>query len=975
MAEYKITQVMMDDQTIDASKEIAMVLSIANTLRGPYRAERYKDVIIPMIILRRLECALNVKDKNGKTSREKVLAKIKKNPKAPDQILVKESGYPFYNRCEFTLENLLTEAPAIVENLTFYIDSFSSNVQAIFEELKFKEEIKTLDKHNRLLGVVKKFSELDLNPETVDNVKMGYMFEDIIRRYSENAEAGDHYTPREVIRLLTSILLAEGCNDIFLEGKEITVLDMACGSGGMLSSCHDFIMRMNPDAKVRLFGQENNPESHAICLADMLIKNQAAENIRFADTMKTDCFEKTDMRFVIANPPFGQPWGGKDAGDGVEKAVREEHKKKKGSRFPAGLPATGDMQLLFMQHAVSKLQDGIGRAAIICNGSPLFTGNTTSGESQVRRWLLENDYVEAIIGLPSHLFYNTDIAIYAFIISKNKRDERKNKIQLIDATDIWTPLKRSLGKKRRELVRDQMKLITEVYSDFEEGKRYVWSEKRKHDCLIESRIFDKEEFLYREWAVYQPLQRRGMISEESIEALKNSSYFTSNANIFSEATFEELEQTNPRDGKAEKQYQKMLRGRAFTEAVIRELKKHICDDVYMDYSKFELKLKEILSGIEGYSASRLTGIAMAMSVIDKTAVIQKDRKKNILIDPTTKDTEIIRLNQSEKDYMEAEVLPHIPDAIYRYEYDPKKAENASNRQRLGAEFLFTKYFYEYKKPEAADILLDRFISSEKKLTEETQGLLMSTETAGKLNDMILKIEEQVEILKSYRLSLITETVTKGLRDCSELKDSGVIWIGEIPEHWDVKRIRYIIEQGANGIRVGPFGSSLKDAVVDPDQGEYKIYGQANLIRHDFEYGDNYVAEKDYLRLKNYEVLPGDILLSMMGTIGKCSTVPEGITKGIMDSHLIKMRLSDLMIPRYLEYVYEYSAVVYEQLIQNGKGSIMNGLNSTIVKNVYVPVPPIDEQKEIADYLDAKCGAIEAIIDSKELEEEVEEYAD
>lgn len=708
MAEYKITQVMMDDQTIDASKEIAMVLSIANTLRGPYRAERYKDVIIPMIILRRLECALEVKDKNGKTSREKVIAKLKQNPKAPDQILVKESGYPFYNRCEFTLANLLTEAPAIVENLTFYIDSFSANVQAIFEELKFKEEIKTLDKHNRLLGVVKKFSELDLNPETVDNVKMGYMFEDIIRRYSENAEAGDHYTPREVIRLLTSILLAEGCNDIFLEGKEITVLDMACGSGGMLSSCHDFIMRMNPDAKVRLFGQENNPESHAICLADMLIKNQAAENIRFADTMKTDCFEDTDMRFVIANPPFGQPWGGKDAGDGVEKAVRDEHKKKTGSRFPAGLPATGDMQLLFMQHAVSKLQDGIGRAAIISNGSPLFSGNTTSGESQIRRWLLENDYVEAIIGLPSQLFYNTDIAIYAFIISKNKSQERKNKVQLIDATDVWAPIKRSLGKKRREIIRDQMKLITEVYSDFKECVRTLWSEKRKHECRIESRILNREEFLYKEWAVYQPLQRRGLINDTSIEELRTSSYFMANSNIFNEVVFEDLEQTIPRDAKAEKQYQKMIRGRAFTEAVIEELKKHESDEVFMDYAKFESKLKTILSGIEGYSASRLTGIAMAMSVIDKKAIVQKDRKGAVMIDTTTKTTEIVPLNQDVRRYMETEVLPHIPDAIYRYEFNPEKAESATNKERLGAEFQFPRFFYKYHELEKADHLLDEF---------------------------------------------------------------------------------------------------------------------------------------------------------------------------------------------------------------------------------------------------------------------------
>ena len=367
MSKTKITEVMMDDKTIDASKEIAMVFSIANTLRGPYKPDKYKDVIIPMIILRRLECALA-------PTKKAVVDAFKKNPAAPAQLLCKKSGYQFYNTCEFDLKKLLTEAPAIVENLTFYIESFSPNVQAIFEELKFKEEIKNLDKNNRLLGVVKKFSELELDPEKVDNVKMGYMFEEIIRRFSENASAGDHYTPREVIRLLTSILLAEGCSDIFSEGREITVLDMACGTGGMLSTAHDFIVRMNPDANVRLFGQENSPESHAICLADMLIKNQAAENIRFADTMKEDCFEDTAMRFVIANPPFGEAWGGKDAGDGVEKAVRKEHKKGKDGRFSAGLPATGDMQLLFMQHAVAKMQKGVGIKSLLVNHTFVFLG-------------------------------------------------------------------------------------------------------------------------------------------------------------------------------------------------------------------------------------------------------------------------------------------------------------------------------------------------------------------------------------------------------------------------------------------------------------------------------------------------------------------------------------------------------------------------------------------------------------------------
>ena len=720
MPDHKITQVMMDDNTIDASKEIKMVLSIANTLRGPYRAENYKDVIIPMIILRRLECAL------AKTKKA-VVAAYKKNPKAPAQLLCKKSGYQFYNTCEFDLANLLTEAPAIVENLTFYIDSFSPNVQDIFEELKFKEEIKNLDKHNRLLGVVKKFSELDLDPDRVDNVKMGYMFEDIIRRYSENANAGDHYTPREVIRLLTSILLAEGCSDVFSEGREVTVLDMACGSGGMLSTCYDFILRMNPDANVRLFGQENNPESHAICLADMLIKGQAAENIRFADTMKKDCFDDTEMRFVIANPPFGQSWGGKDADDGVEKAVRDEHKKKTGSRFPAGLPATGDMQLLFMQHAVYKMQKGVGRAAIISNGSPLFSGNTTSGESQIRRYLLENDLVEAIVGLPTQLFYNTDIAIYAFILSKGKRKERKGKVQFINATDLWTPLQRSLGKKRREISKDQIKLITEVYADFVPCKKTQWCEKRKHDCVIASRIFDREEFLYKEWSVYQPLQRRGTISEASIETLHTSAYFTANTNVFNEAKFEELEQTNPRSSADEKAYKKQVNGKKFTEDVIAALKQHESDKVYDDFSKFVVALKKILTDVDGLSPSRLNSIAMELSEIDKTAVVQKDKRGHVLIDPTTKDTEIIRLNQDAEEYMQAEVFPHIPDAMYMYEFDENKPESTTNKEKLGAEFPFTRYFYEYHEPEKADDLLAQFMELEKSLSAKIDDLQRGAE--------------------------------------------------------------------------------------------------------------------------------------------------------------------------------------------------------------------------------------------------------
>lgn len=724
----KITKVMMDDSTLDVSKEVGMVFSIANTLRGPYRADKYKDVIIPMIIIRRLECALQLKDSNGKTRQEKVAEKYAKNKKTPKQVLESAAGYPFYNTSTFTLKNLLDEAPSIVENLSFYIDSFSPNIKDILiDKLDFKEEIKKLDKNNRLLGVVKKFSELDLNPETIDGHKMGYMFEEIIRRFSENAEAGDHYTPREVIRMLSNILLAEGADDIFGEGKEITVLDMACGSGGMLSTTHDYIKRMNPDAHIRLFGQENNEESYAICLADMLIKGQSAENIRFQDTLKKDCFENQEMRFVIANPPFGQPWGGKDAGDGVEKAVREEYKKGNKGRFAAGLPATGDMQLLFMQHAISKMDHLNGRAAIITNGSPLFSGNTTSGESQIRRMMLEEDLIEAIIGLPSQLFYNTDIGIYAFILSKNKREERVNKIQLIDATDMWEPLKRSLGKKRREISKQQISEISKAYSDFNVGVTYYESERRKddgqsHKCKIETKIFNRDDFLYKEYAVYQPLQRRGSLSLENITKLENSAYFTSNSNIFNEMEYETLLETNPRSEKDEKKYRKYIKGKTFTSEVIKTLKLNGNNELYLDFAKFESKLKSLIKNIDGYTDSRLTGIAMELSEIDKEAVIQKNKKGEVLVDPTTKDTEIIALSKNPQQYMEEEVFPHVPDAIWKYEYDETKATSSSNKEKLGAEFPFTRFFYEYQEPEKSDVLLAEFMEIEKELAEKIAAL-------------------------------------------------------------------------------------------------------------------------------------------------------------------------------------------------------------------------------------------------------------
>ena len=607
-------EVMFDDTSIDVSKEVGLVWSIANSLRGAYTSDKYKDVIIPMVIIRRFECALE-------ETKDAVVAKYKQNPNLPAALLCQVSKYPFYNTNEFTLKRLLDDSDSIASNLKSYIEGFSANIQLILEKLlKFSTQIDKMDKSNRLYSVVKKFSELDLYPTHVDSMKMGYIFEDIIRRFSENAEAGDHYTPREVIRLMVNVLLAEGCNDLLTdEGKIATVLDAACGSGGMLSTTYDFLRRKNPYVDVRLFGQEINPESYAICLADMLIKGQDVKNImgdEEANTLKTDCFPDQKMRLVIMNPPFGTPWGGKDAPEGQEKKVREENKK--GGRFEHGLPGTGDAQLLFMQHAINKLDEKNGRAAIITNGSPLFSGGTTSGESQIRRWMLEEDLIEAIIALPTQLFYNTDIGIYIFILSRNKRPDRRGKVQLINAVDMWKPLRKSLGKKRREIDRDSMKKITELYSNFEENQY----------C----KIFPNEEFMYKEYAVYQPLQRRGVLDAESIERLRTSSYFTSNSSIFNETDFEQLKEMNPRSAADEKKYQKYLAGQQFVADVLNILEANRSDQVFMDYGEFEKYLKSLLGKVEGMSASRLTGIAMVLAVMDKTAVVQKDRKGEIIKD-------------------------------------------------------------------------------------------------------------------------------------------------------------------------------------------------------------------------------------------------------------------------------------------------------------------------------------------------------
>lgn len=521
----------------------------------------------------------------------------------------------------------------------------------------------------------------------------------MIGRFYQNVDAGQFYTGRDIIKTLVSILISEGCDDIFEDGKVITVCDQACGTGGMLSTAFSYLRHYNPTCDVRLFGQELMGQSYAVGLAEMLIKGQNADNFRHEDTFKIDCFKDQKMRFVLENPPFGTPWSGKDAKDGQEQAVRDEYAKEE-SRWGAGLPSGGDAQLIFMQSAIDKLDEKNGRAAIIENGSPLFTGSTSSGESQIRRYILENDLLEAIIALPTDLFYNTGIATYVWILSKNKRKERVGKVQLIDATSICHKLRKPLGNKKNEFTPDDRVRITRLYTDFAENEF--------------SKIYDNEDFLYREYAVYQPLQRSYAITEERIEAMLQKGALSA---FYDEAKVAELESQGV--AIADKDLIKLNKfydNKPTYDAIIATLKKNIDDKKYLSIEAFMPVITDILSE---YDAKLVGKIAEALGEMDKNAEIVRDKKGNVVLDKDSKDTEIVPYKENISDYMAREVLPHIPDAVAVYE------ENLTAKKpvvKVGAEIPFTRYFYKYQQPKSSEELAARFMELEKSVQERISNL-------------------------------------------------------------------------------------------------------------------------------------------------------------------------------------------------------------------------------------------------------------
>jgi len=445
----------------------ALIWSVADLLRGDYKQSEYGRVILPFTVLRRLDCVLA-------PTKPAVLAEFEAKSKAglnPDPFLLRKAKQSFYNTSKLDLPTLLGDQDHIRQNLYNYIQGFSPAVRDIFERFDFFTQVERLGKANLLYLVTEKFAHINLHPHEVDNAQMGLVFEELIRKFAEisNETAGEHFTPREVIRLMVNLIFIED-DDVLEPGHAVvrTIYDPTAGTGGMLSVAAEHLLQHNPDAKLVLYGQELNDESYAICKADMLIRDQDVANIVAGNTLSEDGHGGLKFDYMLSNPPFGVEW------KKVEKAVRKEHEEKGfDGRFGPGLPRVSDGSMLFLLHLLAKMRpakDGGSRFGIVLNGSPLFTGGAGSGESEIRRYLLENDLVEAIIGLPTDMFYNTGIATYVWIISNKKPADRKGTVQLIDAGSFWQKMRKSLGSKRKEMSDEHIATVTRLFGDFAEAE-------------------------------------------------------------------------------------------------------------------------------------------------------------------------------------------------------------------------------------------------------------------------------------------------------------------------------------------------------------------------------------------------------------------------------------------------------------------------------------------------------------------------
>lgn len=676
---------------MDHGEIVSFLWGVADLIRDTFKRGKYQDVILPLTVLRRLDCVLAgtksaVLAKQAEL-RDRDLANL-------DPQLRKVAGFAFYNTSRYDFDKLLADAPHLAANLRNYIAGFSPNMREVLEKFDFDNTISKLDEAGLLFQVLERFKKVDLHPDRVDNPTMGTIFEELLRKFNEalNENPGEHFTPRDVVHLMVDVMLA-GDDSRIRSGRPIrTVYDPCCGSGGMLMITKEHITAglrrngtllkpaINPEAGIHLFGQEVNPETWAVCKSDLFMKDPTgrdADHIAYGSTLSNDHHAGQAFDYLIANPPYGKDWK-RD-----ENAVRGEHGRGSAGRFEPGLPRISDGQLLFLMHMlfhVKEPKDGGSRIAIIMNGSPLFTGDAGSGESEIRRFILENDLLEALIALPEQLFYNTGIATYVWVVTNRKAPARQGRVQLIDATSFWVPMRKSLGDKRREVPLEQAEQVLRILHAFQDGETRSRGKSGKNEEVVVSRVFPTTQFGFRKITVERPLRLSFQANGERIARLEN------------EKGFQALAISKKRGEAGEREREE---GRTLQNA-IRSLLRTLPDHPIQDRDQFERLLDEAIkrSGVRVPAPAR-KAILSALGERDETAEICRDREGNPEPDPELRDTENVPLAETAEAFFQREVLPHVPDAwINTTKRDPKDREVGL----VGYEINFNRYFYRYTPP-------------------------------------------------------------------------------------------------------------------------------------------------------------------------------------------------------------------------------------------------------------------------------------
>ncbi len=679
--------------TMDHSQIVSFLWGVADLIRDTFKRGKYQDVILPLTVLRRLDCVLA-------PTKAEVLAtqaRYKDELGNLDGLLRRASGFAFYNTSPYDFGKLLADAPDLAKNLRAYIAGFSPNMREVLEKFDFDNTISKLDESGLLFQVLQRFGDpkVNLHPDEIDNFTMGTIFEELIRKFNEalNENPGEHFTPRDVVHLMVDLMLAGDEEDLRTQGAARSIYDPCCGSGGMLTIAKEHTTLgeirdgkrlsdpVNPDAHTHLFGQEVNPETFALCKSDLFMKSEDggdAKKIRFGSTLSNDRHAETGFDYMIANPPYGKDWKRDQA------AVRTEHDRGAAGRFAPGLPRIGDGQLLFLLHMLAHAKapaEGGSRIAIIMNGSPLFTGDAGSGESEIRRHILENDLLEALVALPEQLFYNTGIATYVWVLTNRKRPDRRGTVQLIDATSFRVPLRKSLGAKRREIPFERKHDILRLFRDYEDGATRTVVEDGGEREVVVSRIYPTTHFGFRKITVERPLRLDFQASPERIARLDDVRAFANLA--VSRKRDPEARARDEQAGKAK-------------QAAIRALLETLPDRLFLDRAAFKAELDRACRAADLKLAAPIRkAVLAALSERNEKAGICRDRKGRPEPDPKLRDTENVPLSESIDSFFEREVKPHVPDAWI----DPNRTDPQDGEVGLvGYEINFNRYFYVYRPP-------------------------------------------------------------------------------------------------------------------------------------------------------------------------------------------------------------------------------------------------------------------------------------